>query len=95
MTDETADLPPSPLMRFMAFWPVIVLLVGGAAVVGEARYRLSDLETKVKSGEKQQQVRYETINKELKSMNNELRNGLGRVQLSMARICIKLDVACD
>jgi len=95
MTDETADLPPSPLVRFMAFWPVIVLLVGGAAVVGEARYRLSHLEGEVHQNEQQQEVRYEAMAKELQSMNNELRNGLGRVQLSMARICIKLDVECD
>ena len=92
----TSEVSPSGLLRSVTtLWPVVVLLVGGAAVVGEARYRLNDLEAKVVGQERTQAQRYEATNQELRKMNNELRIGLGKVQLGMARICIKLDVECD
>ena len=92
----TTDLtPPGLLKSIMTLWPIVLLLVGGAAVVGEARYRLGHLETKVHESEKTQSSRYDATNRELRKMNNELRIGLGKVQLSIARICIRLDVECE
>jgi len=70
--------------------------------VSEARYRLADLENKFVQLEKRSDDRFNTISaemkedrRELKKLNSELRVGLGKVQLSMAKICAKLDVECD
>jgi len=94
--NDTADItPPSAIKAIMTLWPLVLLLITGAAVVGEARYRLGHLETKVHEGERTQENRYDSTNRELRKMNHELRTGLGKVQLSMARICIKLDVECE
>ena len=93
---DTADIDrPGPFKAFVTLWPLVVLLVTGAAVVGEARYRLGHLEIKVHDGAKTQIRRADATSRELRKLNDELRTGLGRVQLSMARICIKLDVECD
>lgn len=86
----------------VTYWPLILALVFGAGIVGEARYRLSDLESKFVQLEKRSDERFSAITaemkedrKELKKLNQELRVGLGKMQLSMARICVKLDVECD
>ena len=86
----------------VTYWPLILALVFGAGIVGDARYRLSDLETKFIQLEKRSDDRFNTLTaemkedrKELKKLNRELRVGLGKMQLSMARICVKLDVECD
>jgi hypothetical protein len=83
------------IKQVLQVWPLVVFLVAVSGVIAEARYRLSALEGRVEQSRAQQEQRYDTTNKELRKMNNELRMGLGRVQLSMARICIKLDVECD
>ena len=93
--------PPNAFQLLRSYWPLIAALVIGAGGMWEGRYRLEALEAKVSVIEKQNNDRFDTLTKERKEariemqkMNRELRDGLGRVQLSMARICTKLDVDC-
>ena len=86
----------------VTYWPLILALVFGAGILSEARYRLSDLESKFVQLEKRSDDRFNTLTAEmkedrleLKKLNRELRVGLGKMQLSMARICVKLNVECD
>ena len=86
----------------VTYWPLLVALFIGAGIVSEARYRLADLENKFIQLEKRSDDRFNTITaerkedrRELKKLNSERRVGLGKVQLSMAKICAKLDVECD
>ena len=83
------------IKQTLQLWPFVMALVIGAGVTAEARYRLSALEQREERNETQQEARYDETNRELRKMNTELRTGLGKVQLSMARICIKLDVQCE
>jgi len=97
--------PPSSYNAFktlVTYWPLIVALVIGAGTISEARYRLTNLESKLIQLEKRSDDRFAAIyaelkedRRELKKLNRELRVGLGKVQLSMARICVKLNVECD
>jgi len=90
----SSSLPPG-IKQTLQLWPLVLFLLAGAGAVAEARYRLAALEGRVERSESQQEARYDSTNKALHTMNDELRTGLGKVQLSMARICIKLDVECD
>jgi hypothetical protein len=85
----------SSLKSIITYWPLVMLLVGGAAAVGEARYRLGRLEGDVTAKSQRHELRSQRTNEEIRRMNEELRIGLGKVQLSQARICAKLDVRCD
>lgn len=91
---NTTSIAPG-IKQVLAVWPLVLFLIAGAAVVGEARYRLASLEDRVKRNETQGEQRNTETNASLRRMNDELRTGLGKVQLGMARICIKLDVECD
>ena len=84
------------------YWPLIVALVMCAGILGESRFRLSSLESKLVQNEQRNEARFHGVSEELKEhnakrakLNHELVMGLGRVQLSLARICAKLDVACE
>ena len=98
------SIPPgsNAFKTLVTYWPLILALVFGAGILSEARYRLTDLESKFVQLEKRSDERFSAITaemkedrKELKKLNQELRVGLGKMQLSMARICVKLDVECD
>jgi len=99
----TTDIPhPNAFEVLVKFWPLIVALVVTAAIIGESRYRLASLESKIVHFEKHNDDRFNAIaqeskddRRELMKLNRELRNSLGKMQLSMARICTKLDVECD
>ena len=99
----TADIPqPNAFDILIRFWPLIVALVLGAGILGESRYRLSNLESKIVHLEKHSNDKFSELAQELKDerrelmkVNRELRIGLGKMQLSMARICAKLDVECN
>ena len=100
-----SSIPPSKDNAFktlVTYWPLLVALIIGAGILSEARYRLADVENKFIQLEKRSEDRFNTISvemkedrRELKKLNSELRVGLGKVQLSMAKICAKLDVECD
>jgi len=102
-TPLTQDIPSTnAFVILVRFWPLIIALIMAAGILGESRYRLSDLESKFIQLEKRSDDRFSAITeemkedrKELKKLNRELRVGLGKVQLSMARICVKLNVECD
>ena len=83
------------IKQIVGVWPLILFLIASAGIVGEARYRLAALEDRVARNEAQNAQRMTETSASLRRMNDELRTGLGKVQLGMARICIKLNVECD
>ena len=99
----TADIPqPNAFEVLVKFWPLIVALVLTAAIIGESRYRLASLESKIVHLEKHSDDKFGALareskddRRELMKLNRELRNSLGKMQLSVARICAKLDVECN
>lgn len=99
----TADIPqPNAFEILIRFWPLIVALVLGAGILGESRYRLASLESKIVQLERSSNDRFGALaqeskddRRELMKLNRELRNSLGKMQLSVARICAKLDVECN
>ena len=100
--EPTQDIQPNAFTTLVNYWPLIVALVVGAGIIGESRYRLASLESKIVHFEKHNDDRFGALaqeskddRRELMKLNRELRNSLGKMQLSMARICTKLDVECD
>ena len=81
----TADIPhPNAFEVLVKFWPLIVALVLTAAIIGESRYRLASLESKIVHLEKHSDEKFGALaqeskddRRELMKLNRELRNKAG------------------